>query len=104
AEILFHAQRAQEYGHTWVGLRRDRNADRIYYGSSRLYLITSRAERRKIVLRGIVREVTGTRPDDEMADDIYRGHDFQAWWRVSDVECFTTDFDEIGRASCRERV
>jgi hypothetical protein len=96
AEILFHAQRAQEYGHTWVGLRRERNADRIHYGRSRLYLITSQAHRRKRILRGIVREVTATRPDDDLVGDIYHGHDFQAWWRIDNVECLTKEFDALG--------
>ncbi len=51
AELLFHAQRAQEYGHTWVGLRRPRNPERVRCGTSRIYLITSEARPRKIVLR-----------------------------------------------------
>jgi hypothetical protein len=41
AELLFHAQRALEYGYKWVGLRRSMNAARIECGRSRLYLITS---------------------------------------------------------------
>ena len=101
AEILFHAQRAQQYGHTWVGLRRPRsgqqlNRKRIKYGTSRAYLITSEARSRKTVLRGTVREVTNTRPDDELLGDIYRGHDFPAWWRLDSVECVAADFDALG--------
>jgi uncharacterized protein DUF429 len=95
AEIVFHAQRSQEYGHTWVGLRRPRNAERIHYGMSRVYLITSAARSRKTVLRGIVREVRGTRPNDELLGDIYRDHDFPTWWWLDSVECLTIEFDTL---------
>ncbi len=96
AELLFHAQRAREYGYTWVGLRRSMNAARIERGRSRLYLITSAAEPRKIVLRGIVREASDRRPDDELLRDFYRDHHFPAWWRIDHVECMTVDFDALG--------
>ena len=79
AEILFHAQRAREYGYTWVGLRRPRNSERIRYGTSRVYLIATEARPRKTVLRGVVRDVRNTRPNDELLGDIYRHHDFPAW-------------------------
>jgi hypothetical protein len=95
-EILFHAQRAQEDGDTWVGLRRDRNANRIHCGISRLYLITSQVQHRKLVLRGIVRDVISTRPKDQRVNDIYHGYEFEAWWRISDVEGLTTEFDGLG--------
>lgn len=95
AEILFHAQRAQQYGHTWVGLPR-RRQNNISYGTSRAYLITSEARRQKTVLRGIVRDVTSTKPDDELLDDIYVGHEFSWWWCLDSVECVATDFDALG--------
>src|ERR1019366_9225750 len=100
-EILFHAQRSQEYGHTWVGLRRPKANERlngnIIYGTSRVYLITSEAQHRKTVLRGIVREVTRIRPDDELLGDIYGSHHFPSWWRIDSVECVVVpDFDALG--------
>lgn len=95
AEILFHAQRAREFGYTRVGLRRGRNADRVRLGESRLFLITSEVCRRKTVLCGVVREVCDARPGDDLLDDLYRGHDFPAWWRVDDVECVVADFDSL---------
>jgi hypothetical protein len=96
AELLFHAQRAREYGYTWVGLRRSMNAARIECGKSRLYLITSAAEPKKTVLRGIVREASNRRPDDELLRDFYRDHDLPTWWRIDHVECVTVDFDALG--------
>lgn len=99
-EIIFHAQRAQEYGHTWIGLHRPKTNQQlnkeINYGASHVYIITSEARHRKTVLRGIVREVTHVRPDDEFLGDIYRGHDFQSWWRIDSVECVVVpDFDAL---------
>ncbi|MBY0397994.1 MAG: hypothetical protein K2X91_16215, partial [Thermoleophilia bacterium] len=65
-------------------------------GQSRLYLITSEARRRKTVLRGIVREVRETRPDDELLGDPYRDHAFPAWWRIDETECVAVpDFDAL---------
>jgi hypothetical protein len=96
AELLFHAQRAREYGYTWVGLRRSMNAARIECGRSRLYLITSAAEPKKTVLRGIVREASNRRPDDDLLRDFYRDHDLPAWWRIDHVESMTVDFDALG--------
>ena len=72
------------------------NAARIECGRSWLYLITSAAEPKKTVLRGIVREASTCRPDDELLRDFYRDHDLPAWWRIDHVECVTVDFNALG--------
>lgn len=95
AEILFHAQRAQEYGVTWVGLGYAPARKKIVFHESRLYLISSTAISRKTVLRGIIRDARSAKPSDPAVNDFYAGHDFDWWWEIGDVECATVDFNGL---------
>ncbi len=94
-EILFHNQTAEEYGYTWVGLPRAANQNRIELGVSHAYLMAPERKASRLILRGVVTDVSNQKPNDKLLADFYRGHAFDWWWRLTTVECIDSNLDAL---------